>query len=278
MADQNFKVKNGLSIGDNVATYVTKVTINTAAETTLDSILTGTVESVDYSLTLYQGAGVISKKYLATENGTVVSTQEYASSSVNRAEFSAEAFTWTTRTSNFGNTQILSVAYGNNLWVATGNYGELRTSTDAITWTTRTSNFGVYSIMSVGYANSLWVAGSTAGLIRTSTNGTTWTTRTSNFGSTSIRSIDYGNNLWVAAGYYGEIRTSTDAITWVTQTSNFTSTIRSVAYGNSLWVAGGTYGQLRTSVDSDKVIVTATVTDANVTTATSKATLVLTEE
>jgi len=70
MADKNFKVKNGLDIGDNVATSVTKTTINTNAETTLDSILTGTVKSADYSLTLFQGnTGVVGKKIFATENG-----------------------------------------------------------------------------------------------------------------------------------------------------------------------------------------------------------------
>jgi photosystem II stability/assembly factor-like uncharacterized protein len=232
---------------------------------------------------------------------------------------STDAITWETRTSNFGNTRIRSVAYGNNLWVAAGDAGQIRTSTDAITWTTRTSNFGAYTIKSVAYANSLWVAGSTGGQLRTSTDGTTWTTRTSNFGSTGIQSVAYGNNLWVAAGYYGQLRTSTDATTWTTRTSNLGSTninsvaygnnlwvaggsagqlrtstdgitwttrtstfdsgaIGSVAYGNSLWVAGGDTGQLRTSLDSYKVVVTATVTDANVTNVTSKATIVLTEE
>ena len=55
MADKNFKVKNGLDIGDNVATSVTKTIINTDTKTTLDSALTGTIKSADYSLTLYQG-------------------------------------------------------------------------------------------------------------------------------------------------------------------------------------------------------------------------------
>jgi hypothetical protein len=232
---------------------------------------------------------------------------------------STDAITWDEQTSNFGNTAIRSVAYGNNLWVAGGYNGQLRTSTDATTWTARTSNFGAYTIRSVAYANSLWVAGSTGGQLRTSTDAITWTTRTSNFGNTSILSIAYGNNLWVAAGYYGELRTSTDAITWTTRTSNLGSTninsvaygnnlwvaggsagqlrtstdgitwttrtstfdsgaIGSVAYGNSLWVAGGNTGQLRTSLDAYKVVVTATVTDANVTNVTSKATIVLTEE
>jgi len=193
---------------------------------------------------------------------------------------STDAITWEGQTSNFGNTTVASLAYGNNLWVAGGFNGQLRTSTDAITWEVQTSNFSPYTIRSVAYANSLWVAVASGGALRTSTDGTTWVTRTSNFGGTSIRSVAFGNNLWVAAGYYGEIRKSTDAITWTTITSNFGATthINSVAYGNSLWVAAGYSGQLRTSVDSDKVIVTATITDANVTTATSKATLVLTEE
>ena len=195
---------------------------------------------------------------------------------------STDAITWTTQTSNFGSSAIFSVAYGNNLWVAGGYNGELRTSTNAITWTTRTSNFEEsYSrILSVAYANSLWVAAGYYGLLSTSTDAITWVTRTSNFGTSPIQSVAYGNNLWVAGGNYGELRSSTDAITWTTRTSNFgaTTTIQSVAYGNSLWVAAGMTGQIRTASGSPKVSVTATITDANVTTATSKATLVLTEE
>jgi hypothetical protein len=34
---------------------------------------------------------------------------------------------WTTQTSNFGTTNIFSVAYGNSLWVAGGNTGQIRT-------------------------------------------------------------------------------------------------------------------------------------------------------
>ena len=252
MADKNFKVKNGLDIGDNVSTYVTRVVINSAAETTIDSVLTGTTESVEYSLTLYQGAGVVAKKYLAVENGAGSSTQEYASSSVSRAEYSG-VWNWTTQTSNFGSTRIMSVAYGNSLWVAAGYYGQLRTSTDATTWTTRTSNFGNTTIFSVAYGNNLWVAAGYYGQLRTSTDAITWTTRTSNFTQNylgTIYSVAFGNNLWVAGGGNSELRTSTDAITWTTQASNFDGNwIFSIAYGNNLWVAAGMYGNLRTSTD-----------------------------
>lgn len=156
--------------------------------------------------------------------------------------------TWTTQNSNFGSNEIFSIAYGNNLWVAVGNNGQIRTSTDAITWVTRTSNINL-PLFSVAYGNGLWVAGSIFGEIRSSTDAITWVTQTSNF-TGEITSVEYGNGLWVIGGQNAQIRTSTDAITWVTQTSNFgTSYIWSLSYGNGIWVAGGQNGSLRTSTD-----------------------------
>jgi hypothetical protein len=162
MADKNFKVKNGLDIGENVSTYVTKVTISSASETTIDSVLISAFKSADYSLTLYQDNGVIAKKYLAACDAT----QEYSSVSANRAAHSG-VWNWTTQTSNFGTTRINSVAYGNSLWVAGGNSGQIRTSTDGTTWTTRTSTFGNTAIQSVAYGNNLLVAGGLSGQLRT---------------------------------------------------------------------------------------------------------------
>ena len=76
-------------------------------------------------------------------------------------------FVWTTRTSTFGTSIINSVAYGNNLWVAGGDGGTLRTSTDAVTWTTRTSGFSTSAIQSVAYGNNIWVLAGDAGQIKT---------------------------------------------------------------------------------------------------------------
>jgi hypothetical protein len=160
---------------------------------------------------------------------------------------------WTTVTSNFGNTTIFSISYGNGLWIAGGEIGQTRTSTNGSAWTTVTSNFGSTNIFSIAYGNNLWVAGGGAGQTRTSTNGSTWTTVTSNFGSRTILSISYGNGLWVAVGGYGDMRTSTNGSTWTTVTSNFINNfngnINSISYGNNLWVAGGGLGQMRTSTN-----------------------------
>jgi hypothetical protein len=182
----------------------------------------------------------------------VIESEQELVETLNVLDPELSAVAWVTQNSNFGNTQIRSVAYGDNLWVAGGYQGQLRTSTNTITWVTQTSNFGNTRIDSIAYGDNLWVAvGGFPGQIRTSTNATTWVTQTSNFENTVLQSIAYGDNLWVAGGGGGQLRTSTNAITWVTQTSNFGNTIiNSITYGDNLWVAGDSNGQLRTSTDA----------------------------
>ena len=240
------------STGGAAAPTTTTVSVNTA--TTIDSFALSAADSAEFTVKVKQGSRYESLKALALHNGTTVDLAQYGELSIAATETSLG--TWTTRTSNFGIENINSVAYGNNLWVAVGDGGQLRSSTDGTTWTTRTSTFGGYAINSVAHGNNLWVAvgGSfpVEPVLRTSTDAITWTTRTSNFGNYyPIFSVAHGNNLWVAGSRNGELRSSTDGTTWTTRTSNFGSTrIRSIAYGNSLWVAVGYGGNIRTSTDA----------------------------
>jgi hypothetical protein len=164
-----------------------------------------------------------------------------------------EPDSWTQRTSSFGTTSILSVAYGNGVWVAVGSSGALATATDPTgTWTQRTSSFGATSIRSVAYGNGVWVAVGSSGALATATDPTgTWTQRTSSFGATTINSVTYGNGVWVAAGNAGALATATDPTgTWTQRTSSFgATTINSVTYGNGVWVAVGGSGALATATD-----------------------------
>jgi hypothetical protein len=239
----------------------TTASVNTAI--TIDSFALSAADSAEFTVKVTQGDRRYSSKSLALHNGTTVDLVQYGEISIAATETVAGtgAVSWTTRTSNFGTTDVHRVAFGNNLWVAAGGYGNIRTSTDGTTWTTRTSNFTnsfFGMVTSLTYANNIWLAATGFyGQLRASTDGTTWTTRTLNFGTdfgAEILSISYGNNLWVAAGGYGKLSTSTDAITWTSRTSNFgsnfTSKIQSVAFGNNLWVAAGWYGQIRTSTDA----------------------------
>jgi hypothetical protein len=236
--------------GGAAAPTTTSITANTA--TTIESFALSAADSAEFTVKVKQGARRESIKALVLHNGTTVDLVQYGEISIAATEAVAGtgATTWTTRTSNFGATNINSVAYGNNLWVAGGFLGQLRTSTDGTTWTTSTSNFGNTRINSVAYGNNLFVAGGHSGQLRTSTDAITWTTRTANFEFDIIYSVAYGNNLWVAGGDFGIIRTSTDGTTWTTRVSNFSNVpVRSVAYGNNLWVAAGNTGRLRTSTD-----------------------------
>lgn len=170
-----------------------------------------------------------------------------ASGTIGKNQTSTNGINWTTSASTSNN--FVSSAYGNGLWVRISGFGELNTSTDGVTWATITSILysNLSSNASIAYGNGIWV-GSRAGLIGSSTDTITWTTRLSNFGNTAISKIHYGNGLWIAVGTNGQIRTSSDAITWNTVTSNFGATnITSISYGDDIWAAVGLSGQLRTS-------------------------------
>ena len=159
--------------------------------------------------------------------------------------------TWTTRDSTFGATDINALTFGNGVYLAAGNAGQLRSSTDAITWTTQTSGFGSTIINALTFGNGVYVAGGNSGTLTTSTDGTTWTTRTSAFSSTAINALTFGNGVYVAGGNSGTLTTSTDGTTWTTRTSGFGAThITALTFGNGIYVAAGEAGLLRSSTDA----------------------------
>jgi hypothetical protein len=190
------------------------------------------------------------------------------SCTVNRSTPGCE---WTIRTSA-DDSEWISVAYGNGLWVAVAaaigtaehpGTHQIMTSSDGITWTARTAA-AVSDWRSVAYGNGLWVAVASSGTDRvmTSTDGINWTARTA--ASASFwRGVVYGEDangdgLWVAVATGGtdRVMTSTDGITWTARTSPENSWF-ALAYGkggdgNGLWVAtaiAGSTSRVMTSPD-----------------------------
>jgi hypothetical protein len=149
----------------------------------------------------------------------------------------------------FGEAQVNAVDFGNSLWVAVADNGQISTSPDLSTWSTFDSGFGSSRILDVIFANNLWVAAGADGKLRTSTNGTTWTTRTSNFGNSRINSLAFGNSIFVAAGNDSKLSTSTDGITWTARTTGFAANIFQAKFGNR-WVIVGDRLQVKTSNDA----------------------------
>lgn len=151
---------------------------------------------------------------------------------------------WADQASGFGGDDINGLTYGAGLFVAVGNAGKLFTSPNGETWTSRTSQFGATNIRAVGYDATLglFVAVGGSGKISTSTNGTSWTSRTSGTASNLNAVGFFTGSLIIAGGDSGTIVTSPDGTTWTTRTSNAVGGIRGIAANSTRIIAVGGIG------------------------------------
>ncbi|MCD9026340.1 S-layer homology domain-containing protein [Cohnella silvisoli] len=157
---------------------------------------------------------------------------------------------WQMRSPYPTSSNLNSIAYGNDTFVAVGDNGTILTSADGASWTDRTSGTDK-RISGVIYANNIFVAVGQTGTILTSPDGVMWTLRTSGTGN-SLNAVRYGNNTFISVGDGGTVLTSPDSETWTVQgsvTSVTTNSLHSVSYGNGTFVAVGFLGVLITSTD-----------------------------
>jgi hypothetical protein len=158
---------------------------------------------------------------------------------------SPNGITWTGRPV-LGVSRLECVAYGNGLFVAANNFGQLITSPDGITWTERTVPNNDYR--SIAYGNGLFVAIANGSLeskiITTSPDGITWTSRTvSSLQTGAWSSITFGNGYFVAVNRGGSGKTmySADGITWTSKAS-FSNQWESVTFANNRFVSVSSNG------------------------------------
>ncbi len=143
---------------------------------------------------------------------------------------------------------VTSVCFGNNMWVAVGN--EVFTSSSGFGWTKQ--NLSSYSgFSSVCYGGNLWVIAGRSGSVFTSPDAKTWTKRVSDTGN-GLGGVFYGDNKWVAVGKKNIILSSEDGATWVKRHEDGGLSwegLHSVCFGNNTWVATGDLGIILTSPD-----------------------------
>ncbi len=150
------------------------------------------------------------------------------------------------------------LGYGNGVFVAVGDAGEILTSADGVTWTARTSGT-TENLTAVAYGNGRFMAvGSNGKILRSLDNGATWSAVKTTL-NVFLYGITYGNGKFVALGdnqstYRGIIMTSPDGAVWSTTNLNADEVPWGVAYGNGVFVAvGENYttgtGYILTSVD-----------------------------
>ena len=155
----------------------------------------------------------------------------------------SQGTSWTIRTSAVDHAWR-SVCYGNGLFVAvsnTGQVGRVMTSPDGINWISRTGGLDE-DWNAVCYGNGLFVAVNNTGLddrVMTSPDGVNWTSRAGGVNNSWV-SVCYGNGLFVAvagSGSGNRVMTSPDGINWTLRESAADNDWRSVCYGNGLFVA-----------------------------------------
>lgn len=164
--------------------------------------------------------------------------------------FSTVSITFASTTAN-----ILSIAYGNGIFVATNNGQSLRTSPDLITWTAR----GNANINKLGYANNQLVAveyDANSGTFYRSTNGVTWVGFNDlNFDPEApVSYAETQNNVIFvySSSFSGTIAYSTNLSTWATRpsgTSRITGALTAFGYGNGLWLAANNSGFITKSTN-----------------------------
>jgi hypothetical protein len=144
---------------------------------------------------------------------------------------SPDGITWTRRTPVADS--LYAVAFGANIFVATGQAGAYYSSPDGITWTKRNTTTLSESLSSVTFGGGSFVASGIQKLL-TSPDGTTWTSTTYTW--VDRNEVPFVNGMFLIYGNDGIFHTSTNGTTWVDGTTPQLSNFGSVAYDNGTYV------------------------------------------
>ncbi len=139
--------------------------------------------------------------------------------------------------------QLNGIAYGNGLFVAVGDTGDVLTSTDGVDWQYapgEQTSLGGVSCLAYG-AGSFVAAGSD---LSVSADGTNWTVTLPETGFW-IRGVAYGNGRFVATGYrdeaYGNdtaaVFTSTNGVAWSVFETEEMGSLAGVVFAQGFFVA-----------------------------------------
>jgi hypothetical protein len=183
-------------------------------------------------------------------NNTWVAVGGFNNSNGRIATASNPAGPWTqVADSSFGTSHINKVAYGNGLWVASGNNGKIAVSSDPSgVWTQVSNPLSSYGYLSsVAYGNGLWVVGSYSAYATATDPYGTWTLHTA---AINIEDIVYADSLWVMAGHGRVGVSSNPAVSLSINLLGFTTSILNrIAYGDGVWAAVGWDSTLITATD-----------------------------
>ncbi|WP_324725986.1 immunoglobulin domain-containing protein [Actomonas aquatica] len=138
----------------------------------------------------------------------------------------------------------VSVAYGNGVFVAGGNFGTITTSSDGVTWTNVASGTNS-TILSVTFGNGRFIAKAGYGVL-ISTDGLTWTAPETTVPAlwetidliTFVHDRFYAMKRSASGAQIGRhlVATSTDGVTWTRHDGASEGMVGRIAYGGGSYV------------------------------------------
>jgi hypothetical protein len=149
--------------------------------------------------------------------------------------------------------KILGLAYGNGVYAAVSDNGDLSTSSDGITWTHRATPWTSTSTTGdIAFGNGKFILFTRSSMYY-STDAVTWSFVTVSATDTSGHRVYYLNGKYILISSVGDLYTSINGLNWASKgaPTGFSSTViaKDMAYGNGTYVVVGTSAQMATSKD-----------------------------
>lgn len=140
----------------------------------------------------------------------------------------------------------MSVAYGNNTFVATGTDGILLTSSDQGESWEEGAALAYYNLNTIIHGHDGFVAMGSSNDIFTSSDLMNWT-KLEDAMPGGIQDLIFRDGKYIAVGYSGALFASVDLQNWTSKIVGTTRDLFGVAYGKDTFVAVGDYGTIITS-------------------------------
>jgi hypothetical protein len=150
---------------------------------------------------------------------------------------SSNALHWDPRSVDFA---AEGLAFGNDVFVAVGKAGLIRSSTNGTNWTYRTAGI-TDNLQKVEFLNGrFWVVGA-GGAVLDSTDGSNWNYRSLGW-ATSLEGITWLKDRYIAVALTGESYTSTNGLDWAEHRGGSLRMFHDVASNGRCAVAAGWNG------------------------------------
>lgn len=159
---------------------------------------------------------------------------------------SPDGLSWTEQAGGLGSVDG-GIAFGNGIYMAVGNFGNIAVSINLTDWTFPDTGDDNH-LYGVTFADGRFVAVGNNGTIVQGISGESLTV-TQTTAELRLNAVVYGDNQFVISGHSGQIVTSPDGINWTEQGSIGSTALFALHYGNGVYIASGGF----LGVDSDAI-------------------------